>query len=100
MYELDEDYFLRSDDLAKRYSENIINSLDKNKLGMLQTDHNSYNFYLFKNIFHFNMIEVSVLFHEIHLKKIIEDKLTNNTRVMNSIGRPIKIIFNQQKNKL
>ena len=31
------------------------------------------------------------MFAEINLKKIFEEKLTNNSRVMNSIGRPIKI---------
>jgi ubiquinone/menaquinone biosynthesis C-methylase UbiE len=40
---------------------------------------------------------VNKLFHEINLKKIIEEKLTNNNRVMNTIGRPIQIEFNQKK---
>ncbi len=37
------------------------------------------------------------LFHEINLKKVIEKKLTNNNRVMNTIGRPIQIEFNPKK---
>jgi hypothetical protein len=40
---------------------------------------------------------VNKLFHEINLKKIIEEKLTNNNRAMNTIGRPIQIEFNQKK---
>ena len=38
-----------------------------------------------------------ILLHEINLKKIIEEKLTKNTRVMNSIGRPIKVTLDQRK---
>ncbi len=37
------------------------------------------------------------MFHEINLKKVIEEKLTNNNRVMNTIGRPIQIEFNPKK---
>ena len=33
MYELDEDYFLRSDELAKNYSDYISSSLQKTKPG-------------------------------------------------------------------
>jgi hypothetical protein len=40
---------------------------------------------------------VKKLFHEINLKKAIEKKLTNNNRVMNTIGRPIQIEFNPKK---
>jgi hypothetical protein len=36
MYELDEDYFLRSDDLAKKYVDNIISVLDNTKPGILK----------------------------------------------------------------
>jgi len=35
MYELPEDYFLRSDDLAKKYSENIESSLLDNNRGKI-----------------------------------------------------------------
>jgi hypothetical protein len=38
MYELPEDYFLRSDDLAKKYSENIENSLINNDPGKIQME--------------------------------------------------------------
>ena len=99
MYELPEDYFLRSDDLAKKYSENIESSLlDNNpgKIGMelkfLIAPIKAINFIIF--VF---LIEVKNLFHEINLKKIIEEKLTNNNRVMNTIGRPIQIEFNPKK---
>ena len=40
---------------------------------------------------------MGILLHEINLKKVIEEKLTNNARVMNSIGRPIKVTFDQRK---
>ena len=36
MYELDEDYFLRSDDLAKKYVDNIISVLDNTKPGIFK----------------------------------------------------------------
>jgi hypothetical protein len=34
------------------------------------------------------------LLNEINVKKLIEDKLINNNRAMNTIGRPIQINFN------
>ena len=37
------------------------------------------------------------MLHEVNLKKIVEDKLTNNNRVMNSIGRPIQISFDPKR---
>ena len=36
MYELEEDFFLRSDDLAKKYVDNIISVLDNTKPGNLK----------------------------------------------------------------
>jgi hypothetical protein len=72
MYKLDEDYFLRSDDLAKKYSEDILNLIQPSKE------------------------EWKAIFHQINLNKVIEEKLTKNGRVMNSIGRPIKVTLNQK----
>ena len=38
MYELPEDYFLRSDDLAKKYNENIESSLLDNNPGKIRME--------------------------------------------------------------
>jgi hypothetical protein len=38
MYEFPEDYFLRSDDLAKKYFENIENSLINNDPGKIRME--------------------------------------------------------------
>jgi hypothetical protein len=103
MYKFPEDSFLRSDDLAKKYFENIEIALLNNDPGKIQMElkflfthvypHQN-NQYLIIFIF---LIEAKKLFHEINLNKVIEEKLTNNSRVMNTIGRPIKIEFNQKK---
>ena len=107
-YKFPEDSFIRSDDLAKKHSESIVNSLPNNDPGKMLIELNFHfpirifftlppyppeSFFI---IFIF-FIEVKKLFHEINLKKVIEEKLTNNNRVMNTIGRPIQIEFNPKK---
>ena len=38
------------------------------------------------------------LLNEINLSKIIEEKLLKNTRALDSIGRPIQLSFDPEKN--
>ena len=63
MYELDEDSFLSTTDLANKYTEKIMSE-------------NS---------------QLKEILDELNLAKIIEDKLFKNTRALDSIGRPIQL---------
>lgn len=71
MYELNEDCFLSSSELATKYVNTIVSASN----GAL-----------------------TEILNQINLSKVIEEKLFKNSRALDSIGRPVQVSFKQETN--
>lgn len=73
MYELSEDLCLSSSELALKYSQDLLESMKPNT---------KFNDFL----------------NQVNLTKLIEDRIINNSRIMNTIGRPFEITVDLNDN--
>lgn len=86
MYELKEDFILSNSDLAKKYSNDLIDTVNNNTGSILNNKQASRTEQQKAS----SSKEWHQLLNDINLSKVIEDKLIKDNRTLGTIGKPIE----------